>query len=254
MDTLSTLDPEKERSLKTVGVVSYVLHLIVAIAAVIPGLNASIALLLVALIIDFVKKDDAVGTWQESHFRWRLYRHHPAVAAAGHPGLDRLVRDLHLVPVPHRPRLHEHERQQADPDRLIGCASTQQHTKNTDRRVIMEGIQSDGAASESNVRVTHIIYGLYALGFLTGVTWLVAIVMNYVKRDDVRGTMLESHFEWQIKTFWYSLAASVIAFLLFITIIGALLAIPLWIATTIWVIYRIVKGWLALNDNKPINT
>jgi uncharacterized membrane protein len=46
----------------------------------------------------------------------------------------------------------------------------------------------------------------------------------------------------------------VIAFLLFITIIGALLAIPLWIATTIWVIYRIVKGWLALNDNKPINT
>jgi uncharacterized membrane protein len=118
----------------------------------------------------------------------------------------------------------------------------------------MEGIQADGAASESNVRVTHIIYGLYALGFLTGVTWLVAIVMNYVKRDDVRGTMLESHFEWQIKTFWYSLAASVIAFLLFITIIGALLAIPLWIATTIWVIYRIVKGWLALNDNKPINT
>jgi uncharacterized membrane protein len=72
MDTLSTLDPEKERSLKTVGVVSYVLHLIVAVAAVIPGLNASIALLLVALIIDFVKKDDAVGTWQESHFRWRI--------------------------------------------------------------------------------------------------------------------------------------------------------------------------------------
>jgi uncharacterized membrane protein len=72
MDTLSTLDPAKERSLKTVGVVSYVLHLIVAVSAVIPGLNASIALLLVALIIDFVKKDDAVGTWQESHFRWRI--------------------------------------------------------------------------------------------------------------------------------------------------------------------------------------
>jgi uncharacterized membrane protein len=72
METLSTLDPEKERSLKTVGIVSYVLHLIVAISAVIPGLNASIALLLVALIIDFVKKDDAAGTWQESHFRWRI--------------------------------------------------------------------------------------------------------------------------------------------------------------------------------------
>ncbi len=72
METLSTLDPAKERSLKTVGIVSYVLHLIVAISAVIPGLNASIALLLVALIIDFVKKDDAAGTWQESHFRWRI--------------------------------------------------------------------------------------------------------------------------------------------------------------------------------------
>ncbi|KPF69454.1 hypothetical protein IP84_06340 [beta proteobacterium AAP99] len=117
----------------------------------------------------------------------------------------------------------------------------------------MEGIQTDSAASESNVRITHIIYGLYALGFITGFTWLVAIIMNYVKRDDVRGTMLESHFDWQIKTFWYSFAAGLIGFVLFITIIGALLAVPLWIATTIWVIYRIVKGWITLNDNKPMN-
>lgn len=59
-------------SLKTVGHISYALHLIVAIGAVLPGVQASVALLLVAFILDLVKKDDAEGTWQESHFRWRI--------------------------------------------------------------------------------------------------------------------------------------------------------------------------------------
>jgi len=63
---------ERERSLKTVGTVSYLLHLIVAVGAVLPGVQASIALLIVAFIIDLVKKDEATGTWQESHFRWRI--------------------------------------------------------------------------------------------------------------------------------------------------------------------------------------
>lgn len=63
---------ERERSLKTIGHVSYLLHTIVAVSAVIPGVQASIALLIVAFIIDLVKRDDAVGTWQESHFRWRI--------------------------------------------------------------------------------------------------------------------------------------------------------------------------------------
>jgi len=59
-------------SLKTIGWVSYILHLIVAVAAVLPGAQASIGLLLVAFIIDLVKKDDAAGTWQASHFSWRI--------------------------------------------------------------------------------------------------------------------------------------------------------------------------------------
>lgn len=63
---------ERERSLKTIGHVSYLLHTIVAVSAVIPGVQASVALLIVAFIIDLVKKDDAAGTWQESHFRWRI--------------------------------------------------------------------------------------------------------------------------------------------------------------------------------------
>jgi uncharacterized membrane protein len=63
---------ERERSLKTVGTVSYVLHLIVAVSAVFPGVQASIALLIVAFVIDLVKKDEAAGTWQASHFSWRI--------------------------------------------------------------------------------------------------------------------------------------------------------------------------------------
>ena len=63
---------EEQSSLKTVGHVSYLLHLIVAVAAVMPGAQASIALLIVAFVIDLVKKDSAIGTCQESHFSWRI--------------------------------------------------------------------------------------------------------------------------------------------------------------------------------------
>ena len=63
---------ERERSLKSVGTVSYLLHLIVAVGAVVPGVQASVALLVVAFIIDMVKKDEAAGTWQASHFSWRI--------------------------------------------------------------------------------------------------------------------------------------------------------------------------------------
>ena len=63
---------EKQESLKTIGWVSYLLHLIVAVAAVVPGANASIALLVVALVIDLVKKGEAEGSWLESHFSWRI--------------------------------------------------------------------------------------------------------------------------------------------------------------------------------------
>jgi uncharacterized membrane protein len=69
-DTIEMND--KQESLKTVGHISYLLHTVVAVGAVLPGVQAGVVLLLVAFIIDMVKKDDAVGTWQESHFRWRI--------------------------------------------------------------------------------------------------------------------------------------------------------------------------------------
>lgn len=69
-DTIDLREPDV--SLKTVGQISYLLHTIVAVGAVLPGVQASVALLIVAFVIDLVKKDDAAGTWQESHFRWRI--------------------------------------------------------------------------------------------------------------------------------------------------------------------------------------
>ncbi len=71
-DIIDTRDPDRVEALKTVGWVSYILHLIVAIGAVVPGAQASLALLLVALVIDLVKKGDAQGSWQASHFSWRI--------------------------------------------------------------------------------------------------------------------------------------------------------------------------------------
>ena len=68
----ATLDPAREQSLRTIGHISYALHAIVAIGAVLPGVQGSIVLLLAAFILDLVKRDDAAGTWQESHFRWRI--------------------------------------------------------------------------------------------------------------------------------------------------------------------------------------
>jgi uncharacterized membrane protein len=69
---VKAIDSEKAQQLKTVGWVSYFLHLIVAVAAVLPGANVGVALLVIALVIDLVKKGDAEGTWQESHFSWRI--------------------------------------------------------------------------------------------------------------------------------------------------------------------------------------
>ncbi len=66
------LDPQREASLRSVGIVSYVLHAIVAIGALLPGVQASIVLLIVAVIVDLVKRDEAAGTWQATHFSWRL--------------------------------------------------------------------------------------------------------------------------------------------------------------------------------------
>jgi len=101
----------------------------------------------------------------------------------------------------------------------------------------------------SSKTLTHVIYGLYALGIVVGLSPVIAVIMNYVKRQDVQGTWLESHFVWQIRTFWYSFAGMVIGGLATFIVIGWPILLIVWV----WYVYRIVKGWLALNDNKPMS-
>ena len=94
------------------------------------------------------------------------------------------------------------------------------------------------------------VYALQALSFLLGITYFVAIIVNYVKLDDTRGTWIESHFRWQIRTFWFSLLWFALGGLLLIIVVGYLILI----ANCLLMIYRIVKGWLNLNDGKPMYT
>ena len=98
--------------------------------------------------------------------------------------------------------------------------------------------------------VTAVIYGLYAAAFLVGITAIAAIVMVYIKRDDARGTWLESHYLWLIRTFWYGLGWCVLGAITFVILIGwAILGV-----NVVWLVYRIVKGWLNLYDGKPMYT
>ena len=120
----------------------------------------------------------------------------------------------------------------------------------------------------SLVTVTHLVYALHALSlvigivtaatiigaFVFGVPSIIAVFINYLKRGEARGTFLESHFRWQIRTFWFALLWFVIGAMLFATFIGIPLAVGVWLATGLWAIYRIARGWLALRDRKPMYT
>lgn len=96
--------------------------------------------------------------------------------------------------------------------------------------------------------LTAIIYGLYAASFIFGITALAAIIINYVKRDSVAGTYLESHFRWQIRTFWFGLLWGVLGFALTFVGVGLILLG----GNVVWMLYRLIKGWLNLNDEKSM--
>ena len=122
------------------------------------------------------------------------------------------------------------------------------------------------APSEGDVRVAHVIYALHAFSALTGVLtaavivtafltgWpsIIAVIINYIKRPDVRGTYLETHFSWQIRTFWYALLWVVLMFILIFTVVGIPLAWLIGVVVGLWVLYRIIRGWLALADGRPM--
>ncbi|MGO4155834.1 DUF4870 family protein [Cupriavidus sp. YAF13] len=114
-------------------------------------------------------------------------------------------------------------------------------------------ITADNDRLASLRKLTHILYALYAIFWLTGgITALIAIVVGYVKRDDTRGTLYASHFAWQIRSFWWSVAWAVLGGVLFATVFLIPLAFAVWGVLSLWMLYRIVKGWLYLNDSKPM--
>jgi uncharacterized membrane protein len=96
--------------------------------------------------------------------------------------------------------------------------------------------------------LTQVVYILYALSYFAGITAIIGIIINYVKKEEVAGTWLESHFRWQIRTFWFGLLWAVIGAATVVILIG----FAILFANFCWIIYRIVKGWLNLNDNKPM--
>lgn len=122
------------------------------------------------------------------------------------------------------------------------------------------------AAPEGLVAWTHVIYALHAATVLIGATSgafiatvfvfslpsVIAVILNYVKRAESRGTYLESHFRWQIRTFWFAALWCVIGGVLALTIVGVPLAWVAFVATGIWLAYRVIRGWLALKGGNAI--
>ncbi len=121
-------------------------------------------------------------------------------------------------------------------------------------------------SEEGLVAWTHVIYALHAVsvlsGMLTPVTivsafatgWpsIIAVILNYIKRDDARGSFLESHFRWQIRTFWFTLMWLGIILLFWLTLLGIPIAIIMSFVVGVWVLYRVLRGWLTLQKRKPM--
>jgi uncharacterized membrane protein len=119
----------------------------------------------------------------------------------------------------------------------------------------MNEVVNNGASAKSPEElgslktITMVVYALQALSFLWGVTAIVGIIINYVKREDAAGTVYQSHFDWQIRTFWFGLLWGVVGFLLIFALgLGFLILFVAWV----WMIYRVVKGWLKLTEGKPV--
>ena len=127
-------------------------------------------------------------------------------------------------------------------------------------------LEARAEPAPSVLNAAHAVYALHALSlvigvvtaatiigaFVFGVPSIIAVVINYLKRADARGTFVESHFRWQIRTFWFALLWFLLAAVLFATFIGIPLAFAVFIGAGVWVIYRIVRGWLALRDRRPM--
>ena len=122
------------------------------------------------------------------------------------------------------------------------------------------------SADPSLVTLTHVIYALHAASlaigivgaasivgaFLFGVPSILAVILNYVRRSDVRGSYLESHFRWQIRTFWFAFLWAAFGGVLAVTILLMPVAFVIWGVLAAWVIYRVARGWLNLREARAM--
>jgi uncharacterized membrane protein len=118
----------------------------------------------------------------------------------------------------------------------------------------------------SVLTVAHIVYALHAFAIVLGIAGtatvigsfvgslpsLAAVLLNYLKRGEARGTWVASHYRWQIRTFWCAVLWALLGWGLVFTIVGAVVGVPILIALTLWLLYRIGRGWLRLRDRRPM--
>ena len=133
------------------------------------------------------------------------------------------------------------------------------------------GLPSIQPAEQSLVTYTHIMYALHGFavvmglistaatvvgGFVFSLPSIIAVIMNYVRRSDVRGTWLEAHFSWQLRTFWFALLwavlLGVVSAVLALIVIGVFIWYVGALVLGVWIIYRVARGWLALKDRRSI--
>ena len=103
-------------------------------------------------------------------------------------------------------------------------------------------------ANQEDRTIGHVVYVLYAIGVIFGLFSVAGVIVAYIKRGDVAGTLLESHFTWLIRTFWITLIAGIVGVILLFVFIGWIILI----AVGIWYIWRVAKGWLKLNDGEAL--
>lgn len=112
----------------------------------------------------------------------------------------------------------------------------------------VETPKGTAVAEESSRKLAGLVYGLQAASMLVGVTLFAGVIINYLRRGEVAGTWLESHFTWQIRTFWWSLAWCVLGIATAIVLVGLVVLL----ASGVWFVYRIVRGWTELNEGRPM--
>ncbi|HEY8493838.1 MAG TPA: hypothetical protein VIN04_08090 [Myxococcota bacterium] len=118
----------------------------------------------------------------------------------------------------------------------------------------------------SALTVAKLVYGLHGFAilvaiagsptvigsFIGSVPSIIAVILNYAKRGDARGTWLESHYRWQIRTFWFAIVWVIVAAILVLTVVGIFFAAMIFFGLSVWIVYRIAKGWMRLLDRRPM--